>query len=327
MGAERTSRWRAAVAGQAVGLARTLALGYVLFFWSERAFWSFLRPGDEVRDLAMTWIAYSLLAAIAMALARTYRAATQGAVFLVGAVYGWLAEGAIVDTLYGGSDNPFPLSISWTGLAWHALLTVGLGWVWTGTALKARNARAIAGRSAALGAGWGFWAVWWPNEAGASFSTTPSAFAVHALGFGVPLAAAWWVLGRLPAPAGAPSLRERVALLLLVAAFLTLVRIPATPAAGVLLLPLLSLCWWGLRRLAPGEPAPDLVARTTGGFGAREAALALATPAAAVAVYGSLAWTRLPANVALYLVTTPLGFWMLGRALWRAARRSPSAAV
>lgn len=308
------------MAGQAAGLARTLALGYVLFFWSERAFWSFWRTGDQPPDLAITWLAYSLLAAIAVALARTYRVATGGAVFLVGAVYGWLAEGGIVDTLYGGPGNPFPLSVSWTGLAWHALLTVGLGWVWMGSALRSRDARAIVLRSAAMGAGWGLWAVWWQREVGAEFPTTPAAFAAHALVFGGPLAVAWCVLGWLPAPKGPPSRRERIALLVLVAAFLGLARVPATPMAAAVLLPLLAVCWAALRRMAPSEPAPDVLARTSGGFGLRESLITLAVPAVAAVVYACLSWTQLHTNVALYLVTMPLGFWMLGRTLWRAFR-------
>jgi hypothetical protein len=32
-----------------------LATGYILFFYSERVFWSFLRPGGKLLDLVLGW--------------------------------------------------------------------------------------------------------------------------------------------------------------------------------------------------------------------------------------------------------------------------------
>ena len=109
-------------------LAVVLATGYILFFYSERLFWSFPRPGDTFADLLLTWVVYSLLAWVFLLLVRQCRIAAFPALFLAGAVFGWLAEGVVVDTMYGNKDNPFPASISFTGLAWHALISVGVGW-------------------------------------------------------------------------------------------------------------------------------------------------------------------------------------------------------
>jgi hypothetical protein len=44
-------------------LVVVLATGYILFFYSERVFWSFLRPGDKLADLLLGWLTYSLLGA------------------------------------------------------------------------------------------------------------------------------------------------------------------------------------------------------------------------------------------------------------------------
>jgi hypothetical protein len=38
-------------------LVVVLATGYTLFFYSERVFWSFLRPGDKWTDLVLGWLA------------------------------------------------------------------------------------------------------------------------------------------------------------------------------------------------------------------------------------------------------------------------------
>jgi phosphotransferase system HPr (HPr) family protein len=37
-------------------LAVVFAAGYILFFYSERVFWSFLRPGDKVVEILITWM-------------------------------------------------------------------------------------------------------------------------------------------------------------------------------------------------------------------------------------------------------------------------------
>ena len=126
-----------------------LATGYILFFYSERMFWSFLRPGDKTADLLLTWIVYSMLAWVFLLLVRQCRIAAFPALFLAGAVFGWLAEGVVVDTLYGNADNPFPASISFTGLAWHALISVGVGWYWQARGAdggQSEEDRAVFGR-------------------------------------------------------------------------------------------------------------------------------------------------------------------------------------
>ena len=51
-------------------LVVVLATGYILFFYSERMFWSFLRPGDTLTDLLLTWVVYSLLAWVFLLLVR-----------------------------------------------------------------------------------------------------------------------------------------------------------------------------------------------------------------------------------------------------------------
>src|SRR5689334_20434277 len=125
-------------------LAVILATGYILFFYSERVFWSFLRPGDKPIDFVLGWLVYSAMAWVFLLLVRHCRIAAFPAVFLAGAVFGWLAEGIVVDTMYGNNDNPFPASISFTGLAWHALISVGLGWYLQARLLTRGNWKRIA---------------------------------------------------------------------------------------------------------------------------------------------------------------------------------------
>ncbi len=124
-----------------------LATGYILFFYSELMFWARVRPGDALKDWVSTWLLYSLLGYILLTLIARFRVSGIWALFLAGAVFGWLAEGLVVQTAY----DSLPLSISFTGLAWHALISVCVGWYAVRRALDNGLARPWDGRRAS---GW-----------------------------------------------------------------------------------------------------------------------------------------------------------------------------
>lgn len=298
-------------------LVVVLATGYILFCYSERMFWSFPRPGDTVADLLLTWVVYSLLAWVFLLLVRQCRVAAFPALFLAGAVFGWLAEGVVVDTMYGNATNPFPASISFTGLAWHALISVGVGWHWHAKALTAGDARKIALCAIAVGLGWGLWAGWWPAELGKA-NTSLAAFAGHTVAVFVPVLAAWFVLGRAGSAWFRPSRFELPVLLALVTIFYLGVRVPATPRSAWILPPLLLACGYGLRRNRGREQRPDSLETVLGRIRPRSCLPLLLTPVVAIAVYAPVAvWgLTLPTNWVLYIITMPLGFIFLIRSLW-----------
>jgi hypothetical protein len=298
-------------------LAVVLATGYILFFYSERVFWSFFRPGDRVADLLLGWLMYSLFAWVFLLLVRRCRIAAFPALFLAGAVFGWLAEGVVVDTMYGSPSNPFPASISFTGLAWHALISVGIGWYWQAKVLTAWNLRSIALFSVAVGLGWGLWAAWWPAELGKAH-TSLAGFAGHTVACFIPLPAAWLVLGMAGSEWFRSTRFELPVLLGAIAPFFLAIRIPATPRSVLILPPLLLLCAYGLRRNQSQEERPDLLDVVLGHIRPRSCLLLLLTPVTAIAVYAPVAlWgLELPTNIALYVITMPLGFFFLIRSLW-----------
>jgi hypothetical protein len=77
----------------------------------------------------VTWLAYSTLAYLFLATVRLFRADDVWSVYLAGAVYGWLTEGGLIHTLYGTEESaPFPISLIITGVSWHALISVLVGW-------------------------------------------------------------------------------------------------------------------------------------------------------------------------------------------------------
>jgi len=298
-------------------LVVVLATGYILFFYSERMFWSFLRPGDTLTDLLLTWVVYSLLAWVFLLLVRQCRIAAFSALFLAGAVFGWLAEGVIVDTMYGNADNPFPASVSFTGLAWHALISVGVGWYWQARVLTTGNLKKIGLFSVAVGLGWGLWAGWWPAELGKA-NTSLAGFAGHTVAGFIPLFVAWLALGMAGSEWFRPAKLELPVLLGLAALFFVGVRVPASPRSALILPPLLLACAYGLRRNQSQQQRPDLLEAVVGHIRPRSCLPLLLMPLTAIIVYAPVAaWgVTLPTNWGLYVITMPLGFFFLFRSLW-----------
>jgi len=304
--------------------AVVLANGYILFFFSEQVFWSFWRPGDTVPEFLVTWIAYCLLGWIFLDLVRRFKVASFPPLFLCGAVFGWLGEGVVVDTLYGNPTNPFPLSISFTGLAWHALLSVGVGWYVIGRALTEERPTKIAVISLAVGVGWGLWAAWWPTELGTEAHTSVWNFASHALPCSILFLLAWFVFG-LARPDWFQSSRLATIVLwgLVVAVFLA-ARVPARPYTALILPPLLSVCWSGLSCNARMEQRPDVLDEIWGRIRPLNVLALILIPLSAIAIYALFRSLKVhvPTNVVLYVITMPLGFWFFYRSMWLSFRPS-----
>ena len=270
----------------------------VLLVFSEKLYWYV--TGYGVLDLLAGYFfpAYALLWVIDF-----FRVRRLPAVFLAGAVFGFLAEGMLTNTLYDG--GPLALfSASYTPLAWHAPLSIVFGWWWLRRELMAGRARRLALGCTAVGLLWGIWALaWWLPEnaadpallaAGARLGRWPVAgFAAHAFAFTALLALAHWLLGRGGWRASfRPSWVEGMlvvgGLLVLFAAL----ALPAYPWAPLKLLPLLGLALAGLtanrRREPPGSALSDLAGPVTPrALAPQEVAGLFAMPAASVAVYAA----------------------------------------
>ena len=173
----------------------------VLLVFSEKLYWYV--TGYSVLDLLC---GYFFPAFVLLWLVDAFRVRRPAAVFLAGAVFGFVAEGMLTNTLYAG--GPLALfSASYTPLAWHAPLSVVFGWWWLRRELVAGRGRWLALGCAVVGGLWGLWALaWWlPENAadaallaqGARLGRWPVAdFALHAATFTALLALAHWLLGR-----------------------------------------------------------------------------------------------------------------------------------
>ncbi|MFN8192862.1 MAG: hypothetical protein U0R80_01100 [Nocardioidaceae bacterium] len=290
-------------------------LGAAATWGSENLFWSAPPAGWTPLELAVTWVVYSLC--VAAALSAVLWSGVQGwrAVFLGGAVLGWLIEGVVVATMYAA----FPFQVVWTPLAWHALVT-GVGVVGLGRMAAAWSGPRMLAAWAGLGAWAGLFALFWPLERDDLPSGWPAVgqlgWYVGLLGLVVP--AAHLTLDRLGTLARPSRRTLLIAPALLGAAWL--VRFAVTPGPLLLTLPaLLGLTVWAMGRLgtrgaplslgAPARPERHL--------------LFVAAPVVATAV-AATGWTLTDgwgANAPVAVLSCGASLWLLGGCLRRAVGR------
>lgn len=303
----------------------SLATGYVFMFFAERVFWSRWRAGvDDAGSLLATWLLYSVAAAICLVAIRTFRVRSVWAMFLVGALLGWLVEGVFTMTFFGADGIPFPYTIAWTGLSWHALIVVVIGWYGLQLALLRSLASTLL-LSTALGVFWGVWSIFWDIEAP---SNTMAAFVIHGFAATALLIVAfkvfhvlrsrdfdmWWI--------GRGSL---AAVVLLYFCCVTVVRF--TWLALICLPPLFALIYLGLRYNAVIETRPDfLVAADQRVPWGRSLAL-LMMPFVASLIHEGCRVAGLSAstNLFVFALTLPAGFLGFLVSLWMVFRQTPDA--
>ncbi len=294
-------------------LVCALSTGYILFVFSERLFWTVWREGDSLVDLTITWLAYSAIAYLFLATVFWSRANDFWSMFLAAAVYGWLVEGGLIHTLYGTQPSaPFPISISITGLSWHALLSVMVGWWATGRALVAISPWRLVWTSLGIGVFWGVWAMF-PRRETPPIITPLPAFLLNSAVLILGLAASWWLSFR----AGVRDFRPGWFGLVLCALVIALFYVQYVLELGVLplvLLPsLLGVAAVALYRHRQGtSPATQPTTRRL--QTSRLLILGL-TPIASTLVYGVAAAAgldRWPISTIVYYYTTgPAGFVLL----------------
>ncbi len=297
-----------------------LATGYILFFHSEVMFWARLRPEDSLGNGVSTWLLYSLMAYIFLTILARFQVFTVWALFLAGAVFGWLTEGLVVQTAY----ESLPLSISFTGLAWHALITVCVGWYAVRRALHS-GLRSILLWGAGIGLAYGFWAIsWWLEPDGGM--AAPFDFAKYAFSSSLLLILAYLIHDCTVPGVFKPNRTVEIVIAILLLIYFMLVTIPAAPISAVLLPVLLAGIYLTLRQNQWTETGGSLLDSLAGAKNPWHYLALLVLPLTASAFYWvafSLGF-RWHTNWVLYLVTTPAGFILLVISLVKVWSRKPS---
>lgn len=287
-------------------------------YFSEHLFWARVRPDDSIRGWIMTWIAYSLSGFVFLFIVKYFHVNSFWMVFLAGSIFGWLTEGVIVQTTY----EDLPLSISFTGLAWHALISVCVGWYAFRDALS-KSAVSTMMLSSLIGLCYGLWAIsWWLEPDGGKSSIFE--FAGFSFVITLIVMLAYWVNLKFDPYSFAPP---RWMLIIVVIGFVILFLISVIPAVGIraFILPvLLVLVIYALYRSKQKS-------RTTVQFQSPQKQIPnvrlislLVIPGVAVVLYTiayilDLKWQT---NWILYFLTTPSGFILLAIGIIKAVRKT-----
>jgi hypothetical protein len=302
-------------------ILRVLATGYIFVYFSEHLFWAQPRPGDSLGEWIGTWITYSFLACIFLNLVAYFNIKNIWGLFLAGAAFGWLVEGVIVQTAY----ESLPLSISFTGLAWHSLITVWVGWYALQRSFAASDPFSSLKLSVAIGICYGIWAItWWLEPDGGVASLRE--FARYSLVTTLFVILAYWLANWSASVPFQPARWVTIAMSGLLILYFLFVTVPVVPVALAILPALLGLVYVGLRlhRLnsAPGSwfdehEAPIPVWKLVS---------LLALPGTAILFYAlafslNLEWHT---NWILYILTTPLGFIIFGISLYKSWHNQPA---
>ncbi len=269
-----------------------LAFGAIFAAVSE--FW-FYRLADRSGALEIVLI-YAILGQFFALTLRRFQVRGFTGFFVTAGLFGFMIEGIPVPVLY----QALPFSIAWTSLAWHALITVSVGFLLYRQVMAAPSlARAIA-LNAAIGTALGIWNAYTWNA-----TTTPGSpqtvfiwqsltdFATQFLiGYAL-FIAGHLILDRFPPKTQPPSVRQYGLFGALVAlAFVLGPFMAYFPLSMMLpLLVLISFASLTTGRASPTTPwLADLFALS---IPPRHYAASLALPTAALASYALVAGLRL----------------------------------
>jgi hypothetical protein len=301
-----------------------LLVSYVFVYFSELLFWARPLEATTFPGVLGTILVYAFAAWLFLAVVTAFRVRSLAALFLAGAIFGWLIEGVFVQTLYG----ELPISVSLTGLSWHALITVLFGWYLLQWTLRFASAWRTLGIAIPAGAITGAWSLTWWAETGERTPVITFAAYIGVATLGLILA--YWLISLLRVSAFRPTLVETVIVLLAALAYFALVTIPAQPLALFILPPLLLVVLLTLYRNWRVETRANLLVPLAAYPVSLVNVLALlAFPLAAAAVY-TLAFEMgfsFNTGAIVYVVTIPAGFLLFVWALisiWRRRRATPA---
>lgn len=314
-----------------------LITGYIFLYFGELVFWATPdRPGMGVGVLLITWLVYSIFGYVFLSVVSLFRARNFWAVFLAGAFFGWFEEGIVVQTTYGSTDTPFPMSIAFTALAWHALIDVGVGWYLVRRVLAENRILKTVSLAAAIGTFYGLWAIFWWNEPPEPMQAFFAAgredlvflhFAMFALATTGLLILVYWLHHRAMPVVFRPGRIELGFLGAVTCLYFFAITVPAAPRALWLLPLLMGLTLWGLWANRRMESRPDAITAFSEPVQWIHYPALMVIPVVAIAIYGvGLAFdANLRTNLVVYYVGSALGTlcWLAALAVTMVKRPAP----
>lgn len=289
-----------------------LLTGYIVTYFSEWMFWSGRPPAETFfLEAIPSWVAYSCITFLFLSIVSYFRVQNLWTVFLAGALYGWMLEGILVQTMY----DLFPVNISFTGLAWHSAISIVFGWYWLPSLMRQSRATLAC---LLFGLCLGLWSIGWWLEADLPVAPIEAVFLYNFV-FGVLLVPAYVWQSRSRLADFKPRRIEVIGLLILLALYFVFITIPQQPLALFVLPPLALIVLWVLWKNRQREP--ELQA-TEANISLRQALPVLLIPLTASLVYAaalSLGFI-FPGLQVMFVISTPLGFIALAISLYRTLR-------
>ncbi len=310
-------------------LVVVLATGYVFVYYGEMVFWATPdRPGMGPVGLIATWLVYSVFAYAFLGVVSLFKVRSIWAVLLAGAFYGWFEEGIILQTTYGTPDTPFPMSISFTALAWHAPLDVFVGWYLVRRALATGKITYTLALACGIGVFYGLWAIFWWTEPPELMKALFDAgrrdlvlrhFAAFAWLTTAGLIVAHWLFDRCRPSVFRPAKIELALLGVATALYFFFVTVVTVPRALWVMPPLLGLTLLALLKNRSVERRSDAIVAFAPPARAYHYLALFAIPLVATAIYfvALTAGATLRTNIPIYYVSTGLGvlLWLLSLAM------------
>ncbi len=291
-------------------LSLVFGVGYVLYFFSEKVFWSLWRPVDDVMSQVGGLVAYSFFAYVLLVMLRHFRVWHVWALLLVGALFGWLVEGIFAMTLFGDVSMPFPFTIAWTGLAWHMPISVMIGFYLLYRVMQRDLLRCAFWLNLCLGMFWGFWGTGWGMENPPVVATTKDFF-IHAVGATFLLGLAFVAINYGRPHEFKPSRTSIIVMLALIIAYGALVMVPQVPWSPLLLTALVGPVLYVLKRHKEASQASIILQQYAVPLYGRNLAMLIVMPIAATTVYVGLRSMQIPAHSITCVVTSLAGFVLL----------------
>ena len=298
-----------------------LALGTPCFFLSEGFFWARWRLDFNPLSSLVTWLVYCFVTYTTLLILDRFKVRNFWGVFLAGAVYGWLLEAVVVSTFY----EDFPLGISFTGLAWHAPLSVGVGLYALPRLLRQAKPGRIAWMSAIAGLVYALWAIWWWGEEPGNINP-PLPWLLYSGGMTVLSMLGLWAADRFSRAQRFVSTRgEWIAVVILWSLFFLFVRF-FSYGWGIFVLPLLMLLTFIALRQGQkkaGDHQQQVLEAIRGPLPLSNLLALLALPATAALFY-TLAYflgLQFPSHYLFYAILTPAGFVLYILAIVQLMRR------
>lgn len=265
----------------------------IMVFFSEKAYWYV--QGYVLLDLLLI---YAFPTFVFLWLLEAFEIHKPAPLFLAGAMYGLLVEGVFTTVIYEGGLLD-PIMVSYPSIAWHGALSVFFGWYFLRRQFLASTRRSILAWCVVFGLFWGLWSLVFrtnPEGGGILGDWSILAYAAYAFTFGGLLTLAHALLGQgVWQPVFRPTRWEKGAVVLFLTGYFFIGPVLQVPFALIklpLLLGLILLVLWLARRHQ--DPAPTILAQLDGRVPWRKAALLLAMPATATAVYALTSAIPLP---------------------------------